>query len=218
MLLLASKVPSAAPVMSPPLAAIVKSFGSSSQVPALPCAALVSTLKVSPILSRVPEVSTNPPSPPRLPPLALMLPSICVVLPALARSAIKLTVPPLPLLFGAASTWMMPLCVMRSLASSRMTPPLAVRPLASRLPLLFTTPPCKWLSAWALRMIRPPGACTALPLSTSAAMLAGVTRILAKVLLPSNCNSKTSPAASATVPSCATMTPLLRTSGASRAT
>ncbi|MHA7679358.1 hypothetical protein [Cupriavidus sp. PET2-C1] len=146
-----------------------------------------------------------------------MAPSTVVKLFALLKSAMAITLPPLPALCAAASALMMPLCWMVSLASRRTVPPSRVRPVASSVPVLRTTPPCKRSAACADRMIRPPGARTALPFSTSAWMVAGVTSRLASVWLPLNCNSYASPAASATVPSCATMTPRLRTSGASSA-
>ncbi|WP_316681286.1 hypothetical protein [Ralstonia flaminis] len=112
---------------------------------------------------------------------------------------------------------MAPLCWMVSLASRRTVPPSLVRPVASSVPVLRTTPPCRRSTACADRMMSPPGARTALPFSTSAAMVAGVTWMLASVWLPLNCSSYVSPAASATVPSWATTTPWLRTSGASSA-
>ena len=86
-------------------------------------------------------------------------------------------------------------------------------PVLLMIPLLFkVAKPCEE------RMMSPPGAKTAFPLSTNALIEEGSTRTLTKVLRGSNCNSKSSPAASATVPSFAIITPLLRTSGASRAT
>ncbi|WP_458764207.1 hypothetical protein [Cupriavidus basilensis] len=188
-LLVASRPLSTAPVMSPPDAAIVKSFGSSNHEPVLPCGARVSTIALSLIFSCEADVSTNPPSPPSLPPRALMVPSTVVRLLALPRSAIAITLPPLPALCAAASALMLPLCWMASLASRRTVPPSLLRPVASSVPVLRTTPPCRRSAACADRMISPPGARTALPFSTSAAMVAGVTRILASVRLPPNCNS-----------------------------
>ncbi|MBB1629995.1 hypothetical protein A9975_03845 [Cupriavidus sp. UME77] len=85
-------------------------FGSISQFPVLPCGARVSTVALSTIFTCEPDVSTKPPSPPSLPPCALMVPSTVVRLLALPRSAIAITVPPLPALCAAASALMMPLC------------------------------------------------------------------------------------------------------------
>ena len=157
---------------------IVKSVGSSSQVPNLPWGALVSTRVPSAITRLAADVSTNPPSPPRLPPRALKAPPMSVRPDALLRSVITSMRPPWPALLGAASAAMRPVCSMRSLATRRTTPPSDTRPVALITPLFFTTPACRRLAAWADRMTRPPGASTALPLSTSAAMVAGVTRIL----------------------------------------
>jgi hypothetical protein len=84
-------------------------------------------------------------------------------------------------------------------------------------PLLLTTPLCKRLADWADRMIRPPGALMACLFSTKVLMLAAVTSTRLSRPLPSNLSSKVSPAAKATVPRLATITPLLRTSGASKA-
>ena len=211
-------VESVAPSISPPLAAIVKPSGSNNQVPVLPCGARVSTLVLPPIFTRPPEVSTKPPFPPKSPPLALMLPLISVTLSWLSKLAISVAVPPLPVEFFAASTLMLPVWLMLSLAVRRTTPPLLVKPLASNVPLLLIMPPpCRLFTAWADRIISPSGACTALPLSTKACRVEASTRMLLSRLLPSNCNSKASPAAKATVPSWAIITPLLRTSGASKA-
>ena len=185
-------------------------------MPVLPLGARVSTREWMPILTLPPDVSTNPPSPPASPPRALMLPLMLAVLLALSRLAISVTFPPLPLLPSAALADMLPLCWMLSLAIKRMVPPLSTKPLASSRPVLLTTPPCNRLAAWADMMIKPPGANTAWPLSTKAATVAGSTRTFAK-REPSNCNSNVSPAVSATVPICATTTPVLRTSGASSA-
>ncbi len=101
--------------------------------------------------------------------------------------------------------------------SSTILPPRAARPVASRAPLLRTTPPCSWLAAWADMMMRPPGACTAAPFSTSAAMAEGDTSTPARVRLSENCSAICSPAAMATVPAWAMTMPLLRTCGASMA-
>ena len=103
--LLDSKVP----VISPPLEATVKSVGSIVQVPDFPCGALVLMAAKSPIDTLLAEVSTFPPSPPRLPALALILPLILVVLDRLLKSAMMAIVPPLPLLVGAALALIFPL-------------------------------------------------------------------------------------------------------------
>jgi hypothetical protein len=159
---------SAAPVISPPEAATVKSVGSISQFPDLPCGARVSTVALSAIFKCEPDVSTKPPSPPRLPPRALIVPSTVVRLLALLRSAIAITLPPLPALCAAASALTMPLCWMASLADRRIVPPSLVSPVASSVPVFFTTPPCRRFAACAERIISPPGARTALPFSTNA--------------------------------------------------
>ncbi len=122
---------------------IVKFVGSSNHVPLRPKLALVSTTVPSATFKWAPLVSICPPLPPRLPPLAVMLPLTRVTLSGLLRSAIRLMLPPLPTLLGAASAWMLPLWLIWSLACRRMVPPLSTRPLASRLPLLLMTPPCK---------------------------------------------------------------------------
>ena len=175
-------VPVTVPVLS---AAIAKSLGSISQLPLRPMAALVSMRALFAIRTLEAEVSTKPPSPPALPARALRLPLTSVTLASWDRSAIRVTVPPLPAEPGAASALMLPLWVMRSLAARRMLPPLLTRPLASTVPLLLTTPPCKRLAAWAERMIKPPGALTAWPLSTRVAMVDGVTKMSVR-RLPSN--------------------------------
>ncbi len=162
-------------------------------------------------------VSMKPPSPPASPPLAEMLPLTSVRLDRLARSAISVTVPPLPALLLAASAVMLPLCVILFDARSRMRPPSFTNPLACSTPLLLTTPPCTRSSACADKMMSPPGACTARPLSTKLAMVEAVTSSPVSVLPPSICRLKVSPAAMATVPSLATTTPWLRTVGASKA-
>ena len=73
--------------------------GSSSHCPALPCGAEASTLAVTPIFRNfLPDVSTNPPSPPCAPPLARMVPLNLVV-----PSDQTVTLPPLPLATALAS-------------------------------------------------------------------------------------------------------------------
>ena len=124
--LLDSKVP----VISPPLAATVKSVGSIVQVPDLPCGALVLTVVKSPIDTLLAEVSILPPSPPRLLALALMLPLMLVMLDRLLKSAMMAIVPPLPLLLDAALALILPLWVIELLASKIIRPPLWVTPSA----------------------------------------------------------------------------------------
>ena len=63
-LLLASKVPIAIPVISPPVAAIVKSTGSTNQLPVKPRGATVVILTPSANLTCAALVSINPPLPP----------------------------------------------------------------------------------------------------------------------------------------------------------
>ena len=116
---------------------------------------------------------------------------------------------------AAVATWL--LYVLLYTPLKRITPPSSLMPSACKLPVLRTTPPKIWLAAWADKMIKPPGACTARPFSTSTSMVAGVTITLARPLWPLNCISNASPAAIATVPMRAITTPLLRTSGASKA-
>ena len=217
-LLLASEVPSAVPVMSPPLEAMVKSVGSISQVPLRPpnpAAARVLMAMLSPKRTLLALVSIKPPSPPASPPLAEMLPLTSVRLDRLARSAISVTVPPFPA--PAASAVMLPLWLILLEARRMMRPPSFTRPLACSTPLLLTTPPCTRSSACADKMMSPPGACTARPLSTKLATVEAVTSSPVSVLPPSICKLKVSPAAMATVPSLATTTPWLRTVGASKA-
>ncbi|BDU53082.1 hypothetical protein LINBF2_13170 [Limnohabitans sp. INBF002] len=111
----------------------------------------------------------------------------------------------------------MPLFKMALLASSNRRPARRTKPVASMVPLLLMTPLCKRLAAWADKIIRPPGALMALLFSTKVLMAAADTRTLLSAPPPSNLSSKVSPAAKATVPRLATITPLLRTSGASMA-
>ncbi len=119
-----------------------------------------------------------------------------------------------------AAVWlaeMVPLFTMLLLASNKMRPARLTKLVASKVPLLLTTPLCSRLAAWADKMIRPPGARMAFLFSTKVLMLAAVTMTRLRAPLPSNLSSKVSPAAMATVPKLATITPLLRTSGASKA-
>ena len=76
------------------------------------------------------EVSILPPSPPRLPALALILPLMLVTLEGLLKSAIMEIVPPLPVLVGAAFALILPLWVIELLASRIIRPPLWVIPSA----------------------------------------------------------------------------------------
>ena len=116
-----------------------------------------------------------------------------------------------------ASALTVPVFSTRSEASRTILPPFMARPVASSLPLLRTMPPCRRSTARADRMMTPPGATTAPLFSTRALILEGSTTMPARLLLPSNCRVTRSPEASATVPIRATITPSLRTSGASRA-
>ena len=98
---------------------MIRSKGSSSQVPPLPLAAAV--LTVAPEMLRWwPEVSTKPPSPPWAPPLAVMVPTTWVVW------AMTLTEPPLP----------------RSVAEASRVAPLSSRAEAlSQVPTVTAPPP-----------------------------------------------------------------------------
>ena len=62
---------------------------------------------------------------------------------------------------GVALALMVPVFSTFLLADRMMRPPCFCRPLASTWPLFLTTPPTSLSIDWALRMIRPPGACTA---------------------------------------------------------
>ena len=101
--------------------------------------------------------------------------------------------------------------------SRTILPPRVLKPLASRVPLFFTTPSCSCRAACADMTIMPPGALTALPFSTSASICDGVTSTPTSDWRASNCRLIASPLASATVPASASTTPLLRTVGASSA-
>ena len=212
--------------MLPPWLALTPSLAWSavaeaSRRPASCTLALASMLKLPPCVGALTSIA----------PLAVCvkLPAEMAMLPPDDGSNPRASMTPLLLMVGALSVMrpegpsalalalMLPLLSMASDALSTMRPPRCCMPLAASVPLFLTMPPCTRSSAWADNRISPPGASTADLFSTSALMVDGVTRILASVLLPSNCSSKTSPAASATLPRLATMTPLLRTSGASRA-
>ena len=132
------------------------------------------------MVKRFADVSIKPPSPPCSPPLALMLPSTRVVLVRLVKSAMISIRPPLPVLPGAASALMLLVevsCILL-VAVRRITPPSLSSPVAEMLPLFLTTPPSKLLAACADKMMRPPGACTALPFSTKVSSAEGVTSTL----------------------------------------
>ncbi len=96
-------VESVAPVMSPPLAAMVKSCGSSNHCPAAPAGARVETCAVASMSRSWPEVSTRPPSPPRAPPSARMAPPTRVREPASSTSDHSTTSPPSPAWLAEAS-------------------------------------------------------------------------------------------------------------------
>ena len=204
-------------VLAPEPLLMVKSVGSINQVPTVPLGASVLSLAPSCTETCEADVSMKPPLPPSAPPCARQVPSTVIVLAVFDRSAMAVMSPPLPALAAAASASTVPVLTMLWLARKRITPPLSSRPLACKVPLFLTTPLSNWLAACADKMIRPPGACTALPFSTRAATVAGVTTMLARLFCLSNCSSKLSPAARATVPILAITMPLLRTSGASRA-
>ena len=173
-------------VLAPDPALMVKSVGSISQVPDFPLGASVVTLTLSWMMTWEADVSMNPPSPPKSPPLADSVPLMSALLLGLLKSAMAVMVPPWPLLFGAASASRAPVLTMRWLADRRMTPPLSTRPEACRVPLFLTTPLCSWLAAWADKIIRPPGACTAWPFSIKASTVAGLTKMLVKRFCLSN--------------------------------
>ena len=101
---------------------------------------------------------------------------------------------------------------------STILPPLLVRLVALSWPLFLTTAPCRLANAWADKIICPPSASTALRFSTKAAMVCAVVVMPAKPVPPLlKVSAIVSADAKATVPACATTTPWLRTSGASKA-
>ena len=108
------------------------------------------------------------------------------------------------------------------LADNIMRPPLLATMLALlpafNTPLCLITPATKLSTAGADKMMSPPGACTAFLFSIKLRMVLGVVVMLASFLLLAKLRVMRSPAAITTVPICATTTPLLRTSGASKAT
>ena len=107
-------------------------------------------------------------------------------------------------------------------AESIMRPPFLIKVLLSALalivPLCLMTPPVKLLTARADKIMMPPGARTAFLFSIKVSMALGVVVMLDNRRLGSKLRVIRSPAAITTVPICATITPLLRTSGASKAT
>ena len=131
-------VESVAPVMSPPEAAMVRSFGSMSQVPDAPPSASVVTRAVSAMESAAPEVSTKPPVPPSppfaSPPFASIVPEK-VVLPV----AISVTSPP-SFPSAVADTSTLPDRVI-SLARTFTSPPEPSVLRASSVPSMETSPP-----------------------------------------------------------------------------
>ena len=154
------------------------------------------------VVSTRPLASLLPMAPP---PSARTVPLLAM------RSPLMATLPPAP----EASR--LPLLSTRPELSSTILPPREDKPVATTPPVLRTTPPCNSLAAWADMMIMPPGACTAEPFSTSAAIVEGDTSTPARLRLSANCREICSPAAIATVPAWAITMPLLRTCGASRA-
>ena len=205
------------PCTSVRLSLLCTSLHSTTLPPSPLCVALASMLAPSCMVTvvawrRLPLPCQSPPTstvPPPVAPVAWSCAPVCRAM----CSAVRVISPPLPVSL-LACIW--PLTLIVSLASSTMRPLRCTRALACSDPLVLTTPPWSWLSAWADKIIKPPGAWTAWPLSTKALMVEGVTRSPLS-WVPCICSSKTSPAAKATVPICATITPWLRTSGASRA-
>ena len=163
--------PSRPPV---PVTSIVTSTGSSNQVPLLPLGAEASAARLT-LSCCLPEVSTKPPSPPWLPPRALMVPSTRV-----APSAHTTTVPPLPLAVASARMLLAPstrvvLALGRVPSPPRTSPPTSTVPpphgaLTSRCaslratlaPLTSTRPPGAWMPA-ACSSTLPPWASSSRP-------------------------------------------------------
>ena len=85
------------------------------------------------------------------------------------------------------------------------------------MPLFFTKLPINALALRAVISTKPPSAINMCLLSTNALMMPWSTSTVVR-LLPLNTSVALLPAANVTLPWCATMTPSLRTSGASRAT
>ena len=111
-----------------------------------------------------------------------------------------------------------PVCTTAWLASSRTTPFTWFSWVASIVPVLLITPPCTLARALADRMTTPPGASTTCRFSTRACHAPPSTTTPWSWSLALRRKVTASPAARATVPLLATITPLLRTSGASKAT
>ena len=114
--------------------------GSNNQTPAFPSGAVAEIFAPFCMLRLLAEVSINPPSPPKPPPLAEILPLTMVWLVGLSRSAIKVTLPPLPVLFSAALAWMFPMLRILSVDRRRILPPSFTIAFACKLPVFSTTP------------------------------------------------------------------------------
>ena len=142
--------------------------------------------------------------PPPLGPVALTVAPASVI-----EAAFSDAVPPAV----APETSMVPARLMLSLASSETTPPCETSELASMTPVLLMTPPKRLLAAWADISTRPSGAAIRLWFSISALTVAGSTAMPTRPW-PLKSSVTVSPAASATVPSRAEITPWLITSGA----
>ena len=137
-LLVSNKVPRAAPVMSPPVAAIVKSTGSINQVPVLPAGAAVVMRAVSASLTCAALVSIKPPLPP-LGALASSVPPTCVVPAAMPPNKTML-----PAWFSTVRASMTPV-LLTTLASSASCAPALI---STRPPFARITPPLAlWLSS-----------------------------------------------------------------------
>ena len=134
----------------------------------------------------------------------------------LARSAIATILPPEAVDSVAALALSNPLWATELLASRMIRPPDCVKPLASSVPE-FTTLPIKSLPARADKIISPSGARTARRFLTKLWIWLAVTVMLSSFEFEPKFKVTDSPAAIATVPCVATITPPLRTSGASKA-
>ena len=162
-----------------------------------------------------------PPSPVSVAETSMLAPSAMATLTAWRISPLPCQSPPTrtspPPVAPLASTvevlasWM-------SSPSSMMRPPRLTSEVADSSPEFLTTLLFSSLAALADSTIRPPGARTAFLFSTRVSIWAASTCMDARVPLSANLSSNASPAASATVPISATMTPSLRTSAANRAT
>ena len=186
-----------------------------------PCALMLPLATVWLLGLLMSEYSTTcPPSPACVALASMVAPAAIVTLVAWRISPLPCQSPPtstVPPPVAPPASIRLPAASVMSSPSSTILPPRLTRLLASSLPLLRITPACRLASALADRMIKPPGASTALRLSTKVAIAAGVVVMPARVCWPSKFKLIASPAASATVPARATITPLLRTSGASSA-